>query len=591
MRGQVPGVRCQVWEFYSKNPHLPTVNWQPTTRNPTIMFKSILLSLVLLCLLLPFAQGQDIEQVVKEKAFDWTGSISANNNLYGVTGIPARSNPFFWNVAANMTGKVYGFSFPFSLTIGQHDYSISKPFLQAGISPSYKWIKLHLGTRNISYSPYTLAGHTFDGAGIELTPGKFNFSAMYGRFRKARGFDPQLGFRFNKAVYKRTGYAFKVGVGDKRNFFNISYLRAKDHPNSIAALEQDSTTTPGENAVIAVSGGFQISDFVTFFADAGASAFTRNVHSIETDDIIRPDISSIFTPRLSSRLNYAFKIGLNFDLKGFRLKTAYERIMPEFETMGSYFFANDRENITIAPSFSILNKKLHVNGNLGIQRNNLLKTRSETTNRLIGMANITYASPNGFSLNLNYTNFTVEQTESILELSDSIRVAMVTSNVSFIPTYSWSDSSKVQTVMLSGNYQQLNDRNPFTREFTNMTTYFFNSTYNTSFVRTGFGFNLSVNYTTIDIFNLKTDRYGGSFGINQVLAENKFRLNLTTTYNLTRINQNSDGAVISGNFSVSYTPHPKHSFSLNTNVLNNQSDQFDDYTEVYGGLSYVFRIR
>ncbi len=555
------------------------------------MFKSTILSLALLCLLLPFVSAQDIEQVIKEKPFDWTGSISVNNNIYGVSGIPARSNPFFWNVAANMTGKVYGFSLPFSVTVGQHDYSVSRPFLQAGISPSYKWVKLHLGTRNMHFSPYTLNGHTFDGVGVELTPGIFQFSAMSGRFRKARGFDPQLGFRFNKAVYKRTGYGFKIGVGSKDNYFNISYLRAKDHQNSVSPLEQDSTTTPAENAVLGFSGGFQIANAVTFFAEGGASAFTRNINSIETNDIIRPDISSIFKTRLSSRLNYAFKIGLNFDFTGFRLKTAYERIMPEFETMGAYFFANDRENITIAPSFSILNKKLHVNGNVGIQRNNLLKTRSETTNRLIGMANITYASPSGFSINFNYTNFTVEQTESILELSDSIRVAMVTSNISLVPTYSWSDSSRVQTVMFSGNYQQLNDRNPFTRAFTNMTTYFFNSTYNTSFVRTGFGFNVSANYTTIDIFNLKTDRYGGTIGINQVLADNKFRLNLTTTYNLTRINQNNDGAVISGNITLSYAPHPKHSFSLHTNVLNNQSDQFDDYTEVYGGLSYVFRIR
>src|SRR5690606_41685729 len=56
---------------------------------------------------------------------------------------------------------------------------------QFGISPSYKWIKLHLGYRNISFSPLVFDGQSFMGTGIELTPKNLYFGAFYGRLNKA----------------------------------------------------------------------------------------------------------------------------------------------------------------------------------------------------------------------------------------------------------------------------------------------------------------------------------------------------------------------------------------------------------------------
>ena len=309
--------------------------------------------------------GQDIEQVAQEKPFEWSGSIGGNSTFYGVSGIPERSNPFIWNVSANLTGKFYGFTLPFSFTLGKHNSSFSRPFLQAGISPSYKWVKLHLGKRSMNFSKYTLAGHLFDGAGIELTPGNFYFSAMYGRFRKARDFDENLEDRFYKAVFKRTGYAVKIGVQNEESHFSLSYLQAEDDPNSLSVLPADTLITPSKNSVLGVKMGIVIAKSATLFAEGAASLYTRNIHSIEVEDKFNPVITSLFNPTFSTRFNYAFETGLKLDFKSINLKLGYERIMPNFETMGAYFFANDRENITIGPRFRLLKNRMQITGKLG----------------------------------------------------------------------------------------------------------------------------------------------------------------------------------------------------------------------------------
>ena len=551
-----------------------------------------LISIIGICLLgASILSAQDIEQVAKEQAWDWSGAVGANVNAYGVQGIEQRSNPIFWNLNGQFTGKIYGFQLPFSFSLGQHDFTFSRPFLQAGLSPSYKWAKLHLGTRNLFFSPYTLAGHSFDGAGVELTPGKFRFSAMYGRLRRAREYTGELDGRFYPALYRRMAYAIKIGVGDTKNYFDVSYLQGWDVEHSITVLPQDTTLTPAKNTVLGLSGGFTIAKRLQFFAEGAVSLFTRNTNSLPADALVDVPWAETLEPTLSTRLNYAFKTGLRMDFGAFRLKTAFERIMPQFETMGAYFFANDRQNITIGPSIRLWQNRISLTGNVGLQRNNLLGTRSETTTRLIGNANLSFFTRKGFGLSANYTNYNIEQTEAQIALSDSLRQALVTTNISVVPTYTWGDTSSVHSIVLSGNYQQLNDQNPFTRDFTNMTTQFATASYSLQLIYTGTSITGGANYQLIALPALETTRYGGTLSLGQTFDEGTWQLQMGATYNWSLIAETPDGRVLSGNASLAYRPHPKHRFSLYSTYLRNTSLQFVDFTEWYGGLSYQWVIR
>ena len=528
-------------------------------------------------------RSQDLENISKEKLWTWSGSVGANANFYTVAGIPRRSNPFFWNTHAQFTGKVMGFDLPFSFSYGHNNIAFTRPFLQAGMSPSYKWIRLHIGTRNMFFSPYTLAGHTFNGVGVELTPGNWRISAMRGTFRRARELNENLDPRFYNYLYKRAGHAFKLGYGNASTYFDLSYLYGKDDPNSIDFAPPVEGVKPSENHVIGFCGAVKITNSLNYFASGAVSLFTRNINSAPAEDFPTEKLANLFKTKISTRLNYAFRTGFDYKYRRFRLRTSYERIMPEFETMGAFFFVNDRENITIAPGIAIFKNQLNLNGNLGIQRNNLLGNRSETTSRLIGSVNVAYFHPKAWGINFNYTNFSTEQTQAAIALSDSARVALVTTNVSLTPTYSWSSATKVNSIVLSGNYQQVNDRNPFTREFTNMNTSFYNANYNMQWVESGWGLITGLNYNIIELAAFSTTRYGLTGGVTKSFAENKINFAANMNYNISKIEEASDGAVITINSNVSYALNEKQSFSFFINILINELSSFRTILRSWGG--------
>jgi hypothetical protein len=547
--------------------------------------------LLLFMVLQHVISAQDISQISKEKPWTWTGAVGANTNFYQVRGLPPRSNPFFYNLHAQFTGRVYGFELPFSFTYGQHNLAINRPFLQAGMSPSYKWIKLHLGTRNMFFSNYTLAGHTFDGVGIELTPGKWRISGMAGNFRRARVFQEDLDPRFYNYLYRRSGHALRLGYGTESSFIDISYLQGRDIPNSIDFLVPETAVTPSRNHVLGLNTGLQLGTSVHLFAEGAVSLFTRNMNSIPSEDFPTPRLAKALGVTISSRINYAYRVGMDFKLQKFKLRAAYERIMPEFETMGAFFFVNDRQNITIAPSFTLFKNRMNINGNVGLQRNNLLQNRSETTSRVIGSFNMNYFHPKGWGVNFNYTNFSTEQVQAAIALSDSVRLALVTTNISLTPTYSWYNEQMVNALSASANHQQVNDRNPFTREFTNMTTNFITINHSLQWTASQWGINSGLNYNVIDLAVFSTTRYGATLGTQKSSQSGKFNISVNGNYNLSLIESQLDGSTKTINANVSYAAGKRHSFTLFVNFLRNDSKQFDDYTEWLGGLSYLYRIR
>jgi len=78
-----------------------------------------------------------------------------------------------WYLQGSPVITVYGIVLPFSFRLSEQQRDFRQPFNQFGVSPYYKWAKLHLGYRSHNWSTYALAGHSITGVGLELTPGKF----------------------------------------------------------------------------------------------------------------------------------------------------------------------------------------------------------------------------------------------------------------------------------------------------------------------------------------------------------------------------------------------------------------------------------
>ncbi|MFN8301762.1 MAG: hypothetical protein U0U46_04675 [Saprospiraceae bacterium] len=558
--------------------------------------KNSIVPIILLLLLAcgTMAPAQDVQSAFKQKPLSFSGSIGVGTQFYGVSGIPARSVNPMWNLSGSAALRLYGLDIPFAFTVGRQGARADGPsFGQIGISPRYKWLTVHGGWRSLQFSSYTLAGHTFLGGGVELRPGKFRFGAVYGRFRKARETGSADANVFYPTAYRRTGYALKIGVGTDRSFFDLLYFRAKDDAQSLqnTAAADSLGVTPGENAVLGFNTRLRLGRSVSFFSEGATSLYTRDLRSANVEETNTAEAPHFFlVPKLSTRLNYAVRGGLDFTFRPVQLKLAYERILPEFATMGAYFFANDVENITVSPTFNLWQNKVRLSGMLGVQRNNLLHNRSETTRRLIGNANLSANISQQFGFDVNYMNLAVRQRDGRVLLDDTIRVAMVTTNVSVTPRWSHTDAHSVKNLLFLGNYQQLNDKNPYTREFTDMTTWLSGLTFTQGFLQSGWNWNAGVNWNRIELAALTTDRYGLALGLGRTTTDGKFSYQLSGNGSLSRIERQKDGSVWSGSFSLGYTPAAKHTFSLNINVLKNVSAQFDDFTEWSGGVTYFYLL-
>ncbi|MFI4963398.1 MAG: hypothetical protein ACHP6H_06045, partial [Legionellales bacterium] len=224
--------------------------------------------------------AQDLGNVQNQKPFDINGALSAGGGYYLSNGFNSTNKPYTYAIMAAPVISIYGFQIPFNFTFTQGSNVVTNPFAQFGVNPYWKWIKIYAGWTNMSWSPTTLFGKTFLGAGIEINPSLFRFGAMYGRFNPAIKTDSS---NLNVAPqYKRRGFGLKLGVGNKDNFFDFIFVRAWDVQNSIPVFSDTSVNylPAQENAV------FGIMSYQSFLKkkliwqlDGAASAYTRDLNS------------------------------------------------------------------------------------------------------------------------------------------------------------------------------------------------------------------------------------------------------------------------------------------------------------------------
>src|ERR1700676_2074875 len=105
--------------------------------------------------------AQDLGHIKDQKPFVFHGSIGTSASFYSSDETVLSRPPFAWSLYGNFTASIYSIALPFSFVITQYSNSYTSPFTQFGISPTYKWIKLHLGYRTISFSPITFDGQSF----------------------------------------------------------------------------------------------------------------------------------------------------------------------------------------------------------------------------------------------------------------------------------------------------------------------------------------------------------------------------------------------------------------------------------------------
>ena len=558
--------------------------------------------LVGLVIFIGSTQAQDLSNINQQKPFKLDGSVELRGMFYQANGIADRMDPFNYILSGSPTFSIYGWTVPTSFTFSKNERNFQQPFNQYGISPTYKWITMHGGYRNVSFSPYTLAGHTMLGGGLELNPGKIRFGAMHGRLNRASIIDT-ASMSLVPYSFTRKGTAIKVGYGSASNYFDLNFLHAKDDSLSrpgqfIASLNQ---VAPASNSVLAYGTRFTLFKKLFLESDGAVSIYTNDLNSTITLDSI-PDailrkLGSMLDINGSSEWFLAFSAGIGYNFKNFGLRTTYKRIEPGFKSMGSYFFNNDVENITIAPSYNHPSGKFNFQGSFGVEQDNVNLQKISTSKRIIGSANISSNISERLGVDLIFNNYSNNQRPNTLRLADSLRIVQTTQTFGVMPRYTIISTEKVQAIFLSANFNSMRDFNSYfeaNAESRNVNTYQYLLNYNLGFPQKSLSINTGINYTKLNSAHLTNEYKGASVGGQYLLANKKLSVGSNLSYMLGESNKVKSN-IFTGSANLGYSINKLQAiramvYFTNNNpgsaVLNNNPS----FTETRGEIAYQFNF-
>ena len=382
-----------------------------------------------------------------------SGSLNASMSFYSVSQINNRRPPFRFNIYGNPTFHVNDIVIPFRLAVGTYQNKYRQEFNRFGLSPSYKWVKVHLGHSVVNFSPLALRNHSFLGLGVELNPGKIRFGLIYGRFQRKIDYDSTvLIAQHAMPAYKRSGFGLKLGYGTKENYVDLVVFKGKDKDQSLDLTPESIRPSAEENAVVAISSKVNFLKNFYFYFDLGLSAYTLNTEAPESSlsGFLFAKIPGIFlsdnstTQYLSAvktRLSYKLReLGVNLgekssSLTDIVLSLNYDRIAPGYRSMGTYFFRNDVERIHFRASFRMLHRKLGISFPIGFEHNDLLNTKFTKNKRVIGGLNANYRQSDRLYFTFIFSNFRNMLTRDITPTTDTLLINQVNRNTGLSGIY------------------------------------------------------------------------------------------------------------------------------------------------------------
>jgi len=484
--------------------------------------------------------------------FVLSGGVGLNLRSYSASGVDPRQDPFFYGLNANLNMRIYKFNLPFSLMVTAKNKDSSLPnikelvnafkdnivngikekrdrFIRFGASPSYKWIKLHIGHRSMDFSKFTLSNINFYGVGGEFTPANWRFSFMKGRLAKAEPIDLSL-TEPNLPVYQRSGWGVKLGYGTENKSVDfILFKAADDFESVIIPAESENQVSPQENAVVGLNTEYLFLEKVRLKAEFALSEFSPNSQDADAEGgNMLPGF--IFRRKQTSESKTALDVKADFEASTFTVGVQVKRIDPNYNSLGAYFFNNDVLDILGNLNFGLLNNSINTTISAGVQSNNLDFSKPTTTSRFVATIGLAY-SKDALSANLNYSNNATDVAYVLNQNLDSLNAVIVTNDLGGDISYSIPDNSGNQHVFsLSGNIQRVSDDivNPVESASSKMMVA--NFVYNYALAESKWKFSTKFNFNQNKLAGTQTKRYGTGFGVSKSLLEDKMNVGFDFNY-------------------------------------------------------------
>ena len=526
------------------------------------------------------SHAQDMSQYGVKKGITMTGGLNFNTVAYQTNNKQGgRREPFNWFMSGNLNINAFGYSMPFNFSLSNAGKNYSQPFNRIQFKPYWKWIRGYWGNTSMVFSPLTLNGHLFNGYGIELTRSKWQFAAMYGRLKEAVAYDPIVK---NTATvsFKRKGWGFKGGYNRNGEELSLIFFTAKDDAGSLTFVPQEAQLTPKQNTVVSVSVKKKLLKKFNIQAEYALSGITTDATAATENKQTSPkSFLSFLLPKNGNTKFYdAVKAAIGYNGKWYGLQFNYERISPEYGTLGAYYFNNDMRNITVAPNFRLLKNKLTVSGNVGVQTNNLDKSKNSSTRRFVGNANVAFAKNEKWNFSSTYSNFTTftnvrpQQDPFFQNGLDTLNFYQVNSSISATVTHSFGSKEVKKNITLNSTYQQASDQQAGTGNGSRNSNFINGSlAYSQTFAKKGMGISGSLNYNSSNAPGSKTVFYGPNLNISKGLFQKKVQASFGASYNKNTTNGISSSAVWSSRMNFSYAPKPKKGNTADGRAVNKEA--------------------
>lgn len=541
--------------------------------------------------------SQDLESIGKEGGINVSGGISTNQIYYSAFSEGAANrDPYSYFLSGNLNFDIYGWSIPLTYTYSNQNSSFQQPFNQYCMHPRYKWITAHIGYASMSFSPYTLSGHLFVGAGLDLSPSdKIKIQVMYGQLNKAVNYDTIASN--NMPAYKRMGFGLKTSYKYKTGYVDVIMFKSKDEPNSVDSIPLTTEILPEENLVLSLKTGTSIIKNLNFNIEYAVSAFSRDIRvDKSTSDAgnIFDFTNFIYTQRQSSSYYNAMNTNLNYSFKLISIGVKYERIDPEYQTHGAYYFNNDMENISLTGSASLLKQKIRLNANIGIQKDDLNNDKISSMNRMVSSYSLGYNASEKFSLNLSYSTYQsytniksqFDQINALTQYDnlDTLNFTQISETMNGNFNYQVSRSEdKRQQLNFNLSYQQASDQQG--GQEVNAGPKFFNV--NTAYNYTRMPVNLSVtaaiNYNQSMNADLNTMMLGPTLSVNKTFFDKLLNSTLSVSMNNAYTNDKLTSQVFNVRINNSIKYQKKHMINLSLVYVDR-----DNKTAEIGGLYSEF---
>lgn len=544
------------------------------------------------------ASSQDITTIKSRPKIGLNGGFNLGSDLYSVKGIDARRSPFSWVAAGNLRFKVGIINVPLSFSFRDQQFSYGASFNKFGMSPYYKWAKLHIGHRTMRFSKYSMSGKNFYGLGADLTPGKFRLSAFRGTIRNPLAVRDTLVFgAVLLPTYQRRATGAKVGFGTRINHLDFIFLRIKDdaeggevNPGEIDNLSLD--LSPVDNLVLGTEWKFRLFKKLVIRGSVNASAFTENtlLTSGSIDDNVDSNFGNLLTVNSSTSASLAGDIGASLTLGRVRLGAEYRRIEPNYRSLGIPFIQSDIQSTMLSTGISLFKQKVNIDARAGVEKNNLRNFDFTGRERLLTSVRASVVPNENWMINANISNYQYETVDGLVEINDTLRYINVNQTSSLNVNYSTKNEGFNYGAFMTVVRQQVRDQSPVLRITDDIKNDNFNFGVKLNWKPINLSIKPAINYSKYTLPDRINKRYGLGVSVSKKIIDEKMDVSFNTRYSTNEVNDKNNGYVWTNRLGLSYKLNDHNSLLLNLGLMDREATIGRTFTEFRSNASYGYRF-